>query len=376
MPCGIVERRRDGCGGVSEIVGAVLLVALVVAAVGIISILLFSQAVPERIPDVNFLIGSNFPPTMLYLYHNGGDSLRIGDFEVRLDGTSHPYILDGGGEYWTTGRRLDIDISAMATPPGQVTLVYNMSGGGALAIHSASANLSASPGTVGPDVIVVPTTPPSIAREYRVAETFFRNFTRIVRPSANTDYSQYFALEVTSSKNSWIIASSRTNTNTRTYYPLSAGNRINVTFRTGTGNFRAFGENDRVWNMSATLVSVGIYNSTRGSWTSIFSTVNGRTLYDAYIDGCRDYGSTLTIRNTSSRTGIPTTLIINDTRIISGIDNNNIVISRVHLVNQGIFAIQEISSSPSYGVFFSGFADSTKVNGVECNATACAGLLP
>jgi hypothetical protein len=319
------------------------------------------------------MVGSdgNSPPRSLYLFHNGGDDLRVGDFQVILNGASKPYTLEGGGEYWSLGERLNVDISTMATLPEQVTLVYNSTDGGSSAIRSASVDLSVTPGVIKPDIRIIPT--PTPTPEYHVNEVFYRNYTRISRPSVSSDYGEYFAIEVTSSGNSWITTSSRTSTTTRVTYSLTAGNRLKITMNTGSTYFRAFGDNGQMWNISATGVNATVYYPSNMTWVLLFSTSN-RNIYDAWIDGCKDYGSTLSITNASS-TITQTTLIINDTAIITGDDGNNVVISRIHPVDKGAFAIQEISSSvPS--VFFAGYSENVTVNGVECNATACAGLLP
>lgn len=358
---------------VSEVIGAVMLITLVVAAVAIISMVLFSQATPQEIPNVNFMTGSDgkAPPQMLYLFHNGGDALHAGDFEVVLDGVSKPYTVEGGDTYWSLGERLDIDISTMASLPKQVTLVYNSTTGGSTAIRSASVDLSATPVVINTDTRITPTPTPTPV--YSFNEVFSRNYSRVSRPSVGTDYSKYFAIELTSSGRSWIITNSRGSSTTKVTYDLTAGNRLKITLNTGTTYFKAFGRNGQLWNISARGVNVTVYTPSNSTWVPLFST-NNRNFYDAWIDGCKDIGSTLSIEN-SSATIAPTTLIINDTAIITGNDGNNVVISRIHPIDKGAFALQEISSTiPS--VFFAGFAENTTVNGVECNNIACAGLLP
>jgi len=75
----------DSASGVSELIGAILMITVVIAAVAIIGIFLLSQQTPQEIPNINFMTGTNAAGTTLYLYHNGGDSLEKGQFAVVID---------------------------------------------------------------------------------------------------------------------------------------------------------------------------------------------------------------------------------------------------------------------------------------------------
>ncbi|MDD5187263.1 MAG: type IV pilin N-terminal domain-containing protein [Methanoregula sp.] len=104
------SRKTDTSSAVSEIIGAILLISLVVSAIMIVGVFLFSQQTPEEIPNINFMTGTDGLGN-LYLYHNGGDTLKDGEFYVQVDGVSKPYGLLEGNE-WSFGKSLIIkDVS-------------------------------------------------------------------------------------------------------------------------------------------------------------------------------------------------------------------------------------------------------------------------
>jgi FlaG/FlaF family flagellin (archaellin) len=70
--------------GVSEIVGSMLLIAVVVAGVSIVGIALLSQPLPQNIPSVNAVIWND--TSNVYIKHDGGDALANGTFKVYVNG--------------------------------------------------------------------------------------------------------------------------------------------------------------------------------------------------------------------------------------------------------------------------------------------------
>ena len=55
--------------GVSEVVGAILLISVVVIAVSVIAVVLFSQQTPQKIPNVNIMVGTDNKVPPLSLIH-------------------------------------------------------------------------------------------------------------------------------------------------------------------------------------------------------------------------------------------------------------------------------------------------------------------
>jgi len=122
--------------GVSELIGAILLVGLVITAMAIVAVVLLSNPPPEEIPHLSAL-ASNTSNSIL-LYHNGGDALKedltiisvnngpeIPHSKITIrneDGTSESATWDITKTPWTVGKALVID----TTPdlPQSVIVVY------------------------------------------------------------------------------------------------------------------------------------------------------------------------------------------------------------------------------------------------------------
>ena len=122
--------------GISELIGAILLVGLVITAIAIVAVVVLSNPPPEEIPHLSAL-ASNTSNSIL-LYHNGGDELKedltiisvnngpeIPHSKITIrneDGTSESATWDITKTPWTVGKALVID----TTPdlPQSVTVVY------------------------------------------------------------------------------------------------------------------------------------------------------------------------------------------------------------------------------------------------------------
>lgn len=82
---------------VSESIGSVLLIALVVIGAAIVGVYVMSQPLPEKIPKVQFNV--KVVDNDLVLEHVGGESLATGTYRVIVDGTSidphQPWAMGG-----------------------------------------------------------------------------------------------------------------------------------------------------------------------------------------------------------------------------------------------------------------------------------------
>jgi PKD repeat protein len=121
--------------GVSEIIGAILLVSLVILGVMIVAVLFLSQPPPQEIPQVNAIAGNN--SSYIFLLHDGGDPLTPMETVIRIDGRGDPVppeditlLREDGtveasswtsGE-WSVGKTLRIRDDQT---PQSVTLVYS-----------------------------------------------------------------------------------------------------------------------------------------------------------------------------------------------------------------------------------------------------------
>jgi len=75
---------------VSELIGAILLVGLVITAMAIVAVLLLSNPPPEEVPQLNILASRNETSKQFFLYHNGGDAMRIENTIIRINNDSSP----------------------------------------------------------------------------------------------------------------------------------------------------------------------------------------------------------------------------------------------------------------------------------------------
>lgn len=73
---------------VSELIGAILLVGLVITAMAIVAVLVLSNPPPEEVPHLNALAG-NTSNTIL-LYHTGGDELKEEQTLIRINNNPDP----------------------------------------------------------------------------------------------------------------------------------------------------------------------------------------------------------------------------------------------------------------------------------------------
>jgi FlaG/FlaF family flagellin (archaellin) len=71
--------------GVSEVIGAILLVSLAVLGVAIVAVALFSQPAPAEIPHVSVVAGASDDNTTFVLFHEGGDPLNEGNYRIYMD---------------------------------------------------------------------------------------------------------------------------------------------------------------------------------------------------------------------------------------------------------------------------------------------------
>lgn len=369
--------RGTGDGeGVSEVIGAVLLISLVVTAVALVAVFVNSQATPRNIPDVNFMVGSdNKNPATLYLTHNGGDALPIGAFSVYVDGTQRSYTLSGGGNEWSLGKNLLVPLSS-GEKPGTVILVYNVTGSGGSVIGSASADVSVPSVTAAPEFV---TPPPSVCvniSDPQVVLSVVLNNVSVIGDAMNQspstvgpvianvvgansisffregkatiDSGTYLSLNITS-------AGSTIAYGTTTAKSLGIGDIIVIKLsKSSPGSWKIFGLGNQIWEFSAAdrskVVDISWKHKSNGTWTNTSST----RLYHTWITGYQDIGSTLTIRSTGG--SYYTALAVNGTLKIDGISSNTVVIQRIRPVGVGLFVLEYDPSSDS--MYFVGNAQS------------------
>ncbi len=129
------EREREE-HAVSELIGAILLVGLVITAMAIVAVLLLSNPPPEEVPQLNILASRNETSKQFFLYHNGGDAMRIENTIIRInndsilisnqainitneDGSVTPWASSNNP--WTVGKTLLVPSSST---PQSITVIY------------------------------------------------------------------------------------------------------------------------------------------------------------------------------------------------------------------------------------------------------------
>ena len=127
------KSRPERESGVSEILGGVMLIAVVVMAVGIVGVVLTSQPPPQKIPALDAVISWDGIDT-IYITHNGGDSLPRGDISIRVDNEVKAFnktneLNNPLWSLWSAGESLTYKlVSSDPRPPRLVQLIYT--GGG------------------------------------------------------------------------------------------------------------------------------------------------------------------------------------------------------------------------------------------------------
>lgn len=112
--------------GVSEVIGAVLLISLVILGVGMIAVFMFSQPPPQQIPSLNAIIWND--TNNIYLRHDGGDILYSKDVKIYVNGTdmtSSFTLSSAPTQPWTTWSiGTVLQYSKGSSPVSSVRVVY------------------------------------------------------------------------------------------------------------------------------------------------------------------------------------------------------------------------------------------------------------
>lgn len=76
---------------VSDVFGAVILIGVIVAALALAGVMMFSQPQPQKIPTLNARIWND--TSNIYITHDGGDSLTSKEIQIQVDGTFPVFYL-------------------------------------------------------------------------------------------------------------------------------------------------------------------------------------------------------------------------------------------------------------------------------------------
>lgn len=130
--------------GVSEILGALLLVSVVMGGITMVSLLMFSSPPPNSIPQVtisgyccNKIQSDGSSRYIIIISHNGGDSIRGSDLNIIVNNQSNrsvsfypdgvinttiPNPLIQSNEFFKEGSALMLDPTAPVPDPKNITV--------------------------------------------------------------------------------------------------------------------------------------------------------------------------------------------------------------------------------------------------------------
>ena len=123
---------KRGCNdaAVSEVIGSILLVSIVVTAASIVGVVLWSQPMPQTIPAFDVIISKDTGNNWIHLYHDGGDSLNRVDIKILVNGNDNTTDFKKSGANWSTwavGESLDYNYNTGAAPE-VVQIIYTGAG--------------------------------------------------------------------------------------------------------------------------------------------------------------------------------------------------------------------------------------------------------
>jgi hypothetical protein len=121
-------------GAVSEVVGAIILISISVLAMGIVMLFFFSGPLPTSVPSFSGLVTNS--SKIVYITHEGGDTLRVGRFRIYVDGVDETYNFTKSirGNF-SVGQVMNATLPKW---PQRVVMVFNTSWGGETVLISAN----------------------------------------------------------------------------------------------------------------------------------------------------------------------------------------------------------------------------------------------
>jgi hypothetical protein len=314
-----------GSAGVSEVIGSILLVSLVVLAVIIIGVGLLSQPTPIQTQDLNVIAGNT--TTDLYLYHDGGDEMVPGEFSLYLDGVRVNSIpAPTGGWPWTIGEVIQIEFSEVnITKTPERIQIISESGGQKNLIREISIGQVTGGGvpiTPGPGPTPGPTPGPGNCTQQDLDDYLEDNyveyfseqldndavyFTRLARGPTGQTYVRGWVNFTINSTNSYIIRSTTGKMN------LAQGDLLSIRYvNSNSGTADIFSVGNKGWSFSGDVTNIYVNNVLYSGY-----------LVDSWITAFTNFQSTLEFKSVGSGGGVQTRLIVENETIIDQVNNNN-----------------------------------------------------
>ena len=361
------RRRIDPTAGVSEIIGAILMISLVVMTVTIVGILLLSQTMPQKIPNINFMTGSD-NNNRLYLYHNGGDSLVRGDFSVMVDGgIRNDYSLSDGGNEWSLGKNLIL--TNVPSGSHRIAIIYNGTGSGAVVLRSASSSIISATVTDNPDIRPLTAYPPVISVQQLMQNVssrsiiFYREKNAGITQSPNT----YLIFNITLPNSTISTTPTCSGSNP---FSLNVGDQVTITQTSDiTQGFRIAGIGDQLWELTADNVALIVQDKNGVSHCSQPAAIINHTLITGYNNLKTNLTVTTAIPVLNSFTALTVYNYMANTtpqstsQIINGFTTDAIVITNISPNSVGYFVFQLDNTTKS--VYFAGNSTRITRNSVQ-----------
>lgn len=377
------KSRSNGEQGVSEVIGVVLLLSIVALAVAIIATQIYAQPLPQQIPDVKYQVSTSSNGTLAYLYHDGGDSLNIGTFQVMVDSVQKTATLVGGGTTWSVGTTLQVPITQT---PQKIQILYYYNGRNAVPIHQSASGSFTTPTLASQDIPVIPTavaTPIPNNYIYNDAANISNSsfFIDAIQQNLSSHSISFMKADVLGATNLYLGSCSGlcydkntqkyqmhftvTDTTLKSTFAYQNANKITninlsygdvVTIYLDQNNlnyFTLFGIAPAIWELNAYPVSFKI-NFISGNVTS----VNNTKIDHVFVKKYSNFGSTLAIDVAGTS---DTALLVNGTQYINSPDSQDIAFTNVQPVAIGLYLISIQGSGNT--LYFVGNADQIYYNG-------------
>ncbi len=116
-------RKKRTDAAVSEVIGSVMLISVVVTAIAIIGVVLTSQPPPQTLPALEAIISSNGKDTVR-IYHGGGDTVTSREIAILVDGVDRTTGFTLGGSNWTSWSPGDTLEFISGSLPEKVQILY------------------------------------------------------------------------------------------------------------------------------------------------------------------------------------------------------------------------------------------------------------
>jgi PKD repeat protein len=154
--------------GLSDALGAVVLISVVALGITVASVALLSSPMPDRIPALNVDVFNT--SDTVFIRHDGGDTLIRGEYRILADYRDRTSEFQSGGTVpaqWSVGDTLEYHVPSIDEMPNSIQIVA-ITGNSEQVIFQ----VQLQPPTIGPTPPISPTTsttttvPPPVANFY------------------------------------------------------------------------------------------------------------------------------------------------------------------------------------------------------------------